>query len=159
MSLTISLLPIAVALVSSLSSSSVGLILAGAKQDGCAISCASLPPVETIYQDGALLEKTLGDQGLRLQKKSENEYLIRTECGTLRYSRNSEGEPFRVEAGRVRDLEQLLHSVQELEQKYGRNVQAFTRDRILQQLHAYDLSLEQEEQLEDETILLTLRVL
>ncbi len=151
MSLTLTLIPVAVAVGMSLSSSSIAALtsLRGKKTQ-------SFDPVETTFADAALLLKTLGEHGLQVQQHGENEFVVQTESGTLRYFRTQAEAPFYLELSGVSDLDGLLDSLDSLENEYRRNVQAFTYDKVKSYLAEHGMTLEQESVMDDESILLTL---
>ena len=154
MSLTLTLVPLAIAINMSLAASaaaSIGIFTAGS-------SCADLPCVETIFMDGDLLAKTMREHGLHVKTVSENEYTIETESGILHYFRASGDVPFMLEVTGVKDLQELLDSLDSLENEYGRNVQKFTYDKVMCSLAEHGMGIESEEVLEDDSILLTLNV-
>ena len=140
MSMTLTLVPVAVALSMSLGSSSLAALitLKGGEKHG-------FDPVETVFADG-LCVKTL----------SENEYIVETEAGTLRYYRHDAQSPFLLELQNVHDMQQLLDSLDSLENEYRKNVQAFTYDRVMASLEEHGMRAESESVLDDESILLTL---
>lgn len=152
MSLTLTLLPAAIALSTTLSSTAVGLLTSVDLKDGC----PDLPAVDTVFLDGSLLLQTLQEHGFQVDQLSEDEYTVQTEAGFLRYFRSAAGAPFQVEAKRIKDPRQLLQSLDLLENEYGRNVQRFTYETVRCNLKEHGMSLESEEVLEDDTILLTL---
>ncbi len=152
MSMTLTLVPLAIALNVSLASS-VAAILCKQKPEG-----ASLPAVETIFSDAALLEQTLREHGLSFTAASPNEYTVSTDAGVLRYFRASADVPFQLEATGVDDMEELLDSLDALENEYGRNVQKFTYDKVMCSLAQYGMTVDREEVLEDDSILLTLNL-
>ena len=55
-------------------------------------------------------------------------------------------------------MRELLDSVDELENEYGRNVQTFTYNKVMTSLYEHGMTVDQEEVLEDDSILLTLNV-
>lgn len=152
MSLTLTLLPAAIALSTTLTSSAVGVLTSLELKDGC----PDLPAVDTAFLDGALLLQTLQEHGFSVNKVSEEEYTVQTEAGFLRYFRTASDRPFQVEASRIKDPNGLLHSLDLLENEYGRNVQRFTYETIRCNLEQHGMRLESEEVLEDDTILLTI---
>jgi hypothetical protein len=152
MSLTLTLVPAPIALSSPLTSSAVGILTSLELKDGC----PDLPAVDTIFLDAAMLLQTLQEHGLSVNKISDQEYTVQTEAGFLRYFRSASDAPFQVEAKRIKDPNQLLHSLDLLENEYGRNVQRFTYETIRCNLQQHGMSLASEEVLEDDTILLTI---
>ncbi len=153
MSLTLTLIPVAIAVGMSLGSSSIAALTSIKGRGG-----HDLEPVETRFADCDMLLKTLNEHGLSVKRLSENEYIIETEAGTLHYFRASSDTPFMLEAKGVKDLQGLLSSLDSLENEYGRNVQAFTYDRVMCSLEEHGMSVASEEVLEDDSILLTLRL-
>jgi hypothetical protein len=152
MSMTLTLIPATIALSATLSSSAVGLLTSLDLKDGC----PDLPAVETCFADPELLLQTLTEHGFTVDKISENEYVVQTEAGRLRYFRRSAEEAFQVEATQIKDPEGLLHSLDLLENEYGRNVQKYTYETVRCNLARHGMRLENEEVLEDDTLLLTL---
>lgn len=153
MSVTIILMPVAIAIGMSLSSSSIAALLSIKPKDK-----NNLDPVETTFLDASILTKTLSEHGLAVKKESEHSYYISTECGTLHYFRVSDDLPFSLEVLNVNDMDQLITSLESLENEYGRNVQAFTYDNIMQGLSEHNMIIESEEVLEDDSVLLRLNI-
>ena len=153
MSITLTLIPVAMAVGMSLSSTSIAA-LTSVKGHGK----HDLEAVETRFTDCELLQKTLTEHGLNIKQLSENEVVIETEAGTLRYFSQSADAPFLLEVKGVSDMQELLDSLDSLENEYGRNVQAFTYDKVMCSLSEHGMSVESEEVMEDDSILLTLRM-
>ena len=152
MSVVISLVPLAIAIGVSLTGTSVGLLTMNRVKKN-----ENLPPVETAFMDASVLQKTLSEHGLHVNRLSENEFTIETESGMLHYFRSSEDAPFQLEVKGVRDMEQLLDSLDSLENEYGRNVQAFTYDKVMCSLAEHGMAVEEEEVLPDDSIVITLK--
>lgn len=153
MSMVITMIPMAVAIGVSLSSSAVMAVTSQKHKGGC-----DLDAVETIFCDGSLLVKTLAEHGLNVQQLGENEFVVETESGLLHFFRNSEEVPFSLEVKGVQDTDELFGALESFENEYGRNVQKFTYDNVLASLEEHGMSIQEEEILEDESILLTLSV-
>ena len=154
MSCIIAMIPLAVAINATLLSASAA-VLAESRSDRAE---NRLPALETAFADKELLCKTLTQHGLQVAKKSENEMLVTTEAGTLRYFREGEGMPFYLELSDITNLQQLQESLEELENEYGRNVQTFTYHKVMQGLAEHGMCLDSEEILEDDSIVLTLNL-
>ena len=58
----------------------------------------------------------------------------------------------------ISDMRQLLSSVDELNNEYGRNVQTFTYHKVMEGLIEHGMTVDTEEILEDDSIVLTLNV-
>ncbi len=152
MSVTITMIPLAVAVGVSLTAGSTGLLAQLRKTE------QTISPLETAFTDEHLLAKTLTQHGLQVLGSEENELTVRSESGTLRYFRRAAGEPFYLALENISNLRELLDSVDELENEYGRNVQAFTYQKVLTGLIEHGMQVGSEEILEDESILLTLNL-
>ncbi len=151
MSVTLVLIPMAVAIGMSLGSSGIAALL-GLKPK----NQKNLDPVETIFNDASLLVKTLSEHGLAVKEDGENEFRIETQMGVLHYFRASQEAPFSLEVRNVGDMDELLGSLQSLENEYGRNVQAFTYAKVMESLSEHGMAVASEEVLEDDSILLTI---
>lgn len=73
-----------------------------------------------------------------------------------RAQRHDAQSPFLLELQNVHDMQQLLDSLDSLENEYKKNVQAFTYDRVMASLEEHGMCAESESVLDDESILLTL---
>ena len=152
MSVTLTLVPLAVAVGISLSAASSVLISQHKDVQ------EELPALETAFLDSELLVKTLTQHGLQVRQLGENELVVSSESGTLRYFRQEAGRPFLLELKDITDMRQLLSSVDELNNEYGRNVQTFTYNKVMEGLIEHGMTVDTEEILEDDSILLTLNV-
>lgn len=153
MSVTLTLIPLAVAVGVSLTAASASIL--NEMRDG---NTRELPALETAFVDGAVLHKTLTQHGLQVAVLSENEMVVRSESGTLRYFRRNSGLPFSLELRDIHNMRELLDSVDELENEYGRNVQSFTYNKVMVSLAEHGMTIDSEEILEDDSILLTLNI-
>ena len=95
---------------------------------------------------------------MNVQTTGEGEYLVQTDCGRLHYLRKEKDGPYYLKIENVKNMTGLLESIDSLENEYGRNVQKFTYDRVLNSIHTYGMALEDQTVLEDESIVLRLRV-
>ena len=153
MSVTLTLVPLAVAVGISLTASSTAILAQHRKNQ-----TEEIPVLETAFVDADLLHKTLSQHGLQVQAISQNEMIVQSESGLLRYFRQQEGLPFCLELRNISNMHELLDSVDELENEYGRNVQTFTYNKVMTGLLEHGMMVETEEILEDDSIMLTLRV-
>lgn len=110
---------------------------------------------ETSFADAELLCKTLMDNGCCVKTISENEMTVSTTCGILRYTRNSPSEAFHLVLDQISNPDALLEQIRSLELDYGRNVQTYTYQHIKQNL-TEDMQIEDEQILEDDSLLLTI---
>lgn len=154
MSIVLSLTALAVVAGSTLSTVSI-MSLIGSKDevqldDG-------LQNLETMFVDCDLLAKTLAEHGCCVNVNSENEIIVQTSCGNLRYARNSATEAFGLYINEVNDPQALIENLRAFEFEYGKNVQAYTYDHILSNL-SEDMTFQEEEILEDDSLLLTITI-
>lgn len=113
--------------------------------------------LETMFVDSDLLAKTLNEHGCCVNVVSENEIIVQTSCGNLRYARNSAAEAFGLYINEVNDPQALIENLRAFEFEYGKNVQAYTYDHILSNL-GDDMTFQEEEILEDDSLLLTITI-
>lgn len=112
---------------------------------------------ETMFVDSELLIKTLNGLGCDINVVSENEIKVNISCSEIEYFRANAGEPFKMRINGVDNPQLLCDELKKLENDYGRNVQAYTYSHIKQNLTS-NMSLENEEFLEDDSVLLTISV-
>ncbi len=153
MSVTLTLIPLAVAVGVSLTAGSAG-ILAQLRTK----APQQLPSLETAFTDVEILTRTLTQHGLQVQRLGEHELVVRSESGTLRYVRQDASQPFSLELRDICNMKELLDSVDQLENEYGRNVQTFTYHKVMTSLCEHGMTVQQEEVLEDDSIVLTLNL-
>ena len=153
MSITLSMISLTVAIGMSLGTTSVAALVALTNKKS-----QSIRPVPTIFNNRELLLSTLSEHGLQFNKVSENEFVVSTENGKLRYFRTEEDTPFYLEASEIKNIDELLASLDQLEKEYGRNVQAFTYRRVMDSLEEHGMSVVTEEILEDDSVLLRLQI-
>lgn len=113
--------------------------------------------MDTIYNDGKLLAKTLSDYGCCVEQVSENDLRVQTQCGTLRYYRQDETQPFRLLLEQVEDADALLEQIRVFESEYGRNVQTYTYHHIKENL-GEDMQILSETVTEDDALVLTISI-
>ena len=153
MSMTITLVPLAIAMTMSLTSTSLSTLLALQGKP-----LGDLEPLETQFADETLLLQTLREHGMNVQTNGNGEYLVQTDCGRLHYLRKEANGPYYLQIENVTNMAGLLESIDSLENEYGRNVQKFTYDRVLHSIRDYGMSVEEQTVMEDESIVLRLRV-
>lgn len=153
MSVTLTLVPLAVAVGLSLTATSTALLAQHRKN-----ATQQIPVLETAFVDAAILQKTLTQHGLQVDAVSENELFVRSDSGELRYFRQDASSKFSLELRNISNMHELLDSVDELENEYGRNVQTFTYNKVMTGLIEHGMTVDTEEILEDDSILLTLNI-
>ena len=113
--------------------------------------------LETSFIDCNILIKTLEELDCHVTKISENELLVSTTCGNLKYKRQTSSEPFKMYINEITDVDGVLKNIKSFELDYGKNVQEYTYNHIKENL-SDGMSIEKEETLDDESILLTINV-
>lgn len=114
-------------------------------------------PIETMFNDCELLEKTLLAHGCGVKVISENEIIVETECGNMRYIRENASLPFGLLLDEISNPEELFENLKSFEVDYGRNVQAYTYNHIKENL-TDGMSIANEEVLEDDSLVLTINI-
>lgn len=150
MSVTISLVSAAVIACSTLTSMAVMQTLENKTEN-----IIKEESFETSFADAELLYRTLTEHGCCAEKISENEIIVSTASGMLRYTRNAPLEAFRLVLDQISDPDALIEQIRSLETDYGRNVQTYTYQHIKQNL-TDDMQIEDEQILEDDSLLLTI---
>lgn len=113
--------------------------------------------IETPFVDSALLLETLNNYDCHVQTVGENEIIVKTNCGDLRYIKPSQGEAYRLYLDKVNDVDGLLTNLKSFEYDYNRNVQEYTYSHIKQNL-ADNMTIAEEEVLDDNSIYLTINL-
>jgi len=118
----------------------------------------TLPPLETIFTDAVLLEKTLQEHGLRVAILSDDHLSCQIGAVSLDYSRQSGGGPFKVTVSGLQNIDDFFTEMECFEREYRQNVQSYTYDRLMKNIHASNMKVADETLLEDNSILLTIDV-
>lgn len=155
MSISILLVPLALALCSTLSSSSIQNMQ---KNKEKYVKNNSLPILETTYVDVALLNKTLTEHGLTVTKETENYLSCTTRKGALKFFRNVNTEAFKVEIMGIENIHGLISDFELIENEYNSNVQTYTYSKLVNGIKENNMSIESESVLEDNSILITISV-
>jgi hypothetical protein len=112
---------------------------------------------ETMFVDSELLLKTLNEYDCCIDVISENEYLVKTNCGNIRYAREDATQAFKMYLDEIDNVEGLLENIKSFEVDYGRNVQSYTYNHIKENL-SNGMTIVDEEILEDDSLYLTINV-
>ncbi len=114
-------------------------------------------PIETMFNNCELLEKTLLNHGCGVKVISENEIIVETECGNMRYVRENASLPFGLLLDEISNPDKFFENLKSFEVDYGRNVQAYTYNHIKENL-SDGMSITDEEVLEDDSLFLTINI-
>lgn len=148
MSMTMTLVPVVIALGSTVSTASLAALCKGKGK--------SVSGISTVFTDREMLLETLKRHGLCTAEKGADHIVVMTADGEIHYEREADGEPYILRARGVTDVDRLAKEIREFEDEYGRNVQAYTYNKIMEALDEHGLFLQTEEVLEDDSIVLTL---
>lgn len=147
MSISIILMPLAIALSITTSEN----ISSRLKPD----NGSQLPPIETIFNDVSLLEKTLREHGLSVKVLSQNILVCNVNGVQLNYTRQSSSDPFYVTINGVRNTNHFIKEIKCFENEYRQNVQSFTYNKLVENLSKNNMKITEEDVLEDNSIVLT----
>jgi len=114
--------------------------------------------METIFNDIALLEKTLRERGLLITFVSDNQLICKAGEAQLRYFRQVPGGPLWVTVSGVRDTDKIMTELECFEKEYLENVQSYTYMKLLENLKESNMQLSEETVSEDGSIMLTVNV-
>ena len=114
-------------------------------------------PIETMFNDCELLEKTLLAHGCGVKVVSENEIIVETQCGNMRYVRENSSLSFGLLLDEISNPDELFDNLKSFEVDYGRNVQAYTYNHIKENL-TDGMSIDEEVVMEDDSLFLTINI-
>lgn len=118
----------------------------------------TIPPMETIFIDGFLLEKTLREHGLFVTIISENEIVCNINDIQLNYVRQNQTDPFFVNITGIKDMNEFWNEIDCFEREYLQNVQSFTYNKLVESLAQNNMKIAKETVLEDNSIMLTIDI-
>lgn len=152
MSLSLFLVPLAAAVITSAVSGAAGVIYACEQaQNG------KSEKIATRFNSEELLKRTLMEHGTSIRVVSSDSILADFGAGKILYERSSVGNPYTMQLLDVKDMDDVICNVKAIENEYGSNIQSYTYDRIKSRLPD-DMRLESEEVLDDDSILITLTI-
>ncbi|MCR4636659.1 MAG: hypothetical protein K5754_10510 [Butyrivibrio sp.] len=151
MSMSVLLVPLAIALCATASETISDIV------DKCKNNKGNNTLVQTRINDYDILKKTLEEHGLSVATQDRNHVNVYSQGGNLRYIRENEEATFLIDLDDVKNVNCLVNDLNELENEYDRNVQSFTYNRIIKSLPE-DMTIVEDEVLEDDSILLTISV-
>ncbi|HET7231089.1 MAG TPA: hypothetical protein VFJ16_13845 [Longimicrobium sp.] len=140
--------------------------LAGRDRQSAASQPAEEETVRTIgpevfptnFRDGALLDATLRRHGVMAAHEPGGVLSASVGRSTLRFVPAEGGGPYRLEITNAGDLRALFQQVAVLDESYRRGVQEAAYKTLKERIAAQNLVIEQEEVLEDRSIVITLNV-
>ena len=113
--------------------------------------------IPTVFADDRLLIEALQGFDCHVTQLSQNELLVHTAVGNLRYARADAGQNFRLFVNDITDVDALYRNLRSLEVDYGRNVQAYTYAHIKENL-APGMTVSEDEVDDDGVLYLTIDV-
>lgn len=119
---------------------------------------AAVEVFPTSFRDGALLNDTLRRHGVMAVEEPGGVLSAGVGRSTLRFLPAEGGGPYRLEISNPGDLRALFQQVAVLDESYRRGVQETAYRTLKERIHAQNLVVEQEEVLEDRSIVITLNL-
>ena len=113
--------------------------------------------VRTAFSDAELLEYTIAAAGGTILFSDSSCVKASFREGVLTFVREEEGGLFEVSMEDVRSIEGLVCTIEEIEANYGNNLQSFIYDRLMDRIPE-NMTVENQQMMEDDSILITLRV-
>ena len=114
-------------------------------------------PIPTNFRDESLLIKTLTDAGASTTRDGAGNLVCSVGRSVLRFIHVA-GEPYQVLVQNTIDRQELLQHLMTLDEDYRRCVQADTYQNLKTKIGEKNLTIESEEVLEDNSIVLTLAI-
>lgn len=152
MSISIVLIPLAIAIVASakgsLSKKKVPQVLETAVQ----------APIETRFNDITLLNKTLQEYGLSTTLISADQLVCTSQGGTITYFRKGPNQPFFMDLSSIENKAGLIQEIDTIENEYNRNVQTYTYEKLMSKLEENNMSVAEETVLEDDSIFIKVNI-
>ena len=112
---------------------------------------------QTPFMDKNVLLKTLSEHGISIEKNLSNKIVGKISTYTLTFTRDSESEAYNVVISHL-EKDNAEEKIQDLASEYSSNVQEESYLSIIEKLKENNLTLENEEVLEDDTIVLTINL-
>ena len=153
MSLTAIFVPIALSIIAS----SVESLSETKRKVAAAPKNNGRVTIKTRFNNTNLLRRTLLEHGVNTRTISSNCIVSLFPTGQITYSRSSERMPFVMEISNITDVQCLINEMDEIENEYNGNVQQYTYERVINNLPK-GMAVENEEVLDDDSILITLNV-
>ncbi len=153
MSLTAIFVPIALSIIAS----SVESLSETKKKVAAASQHNGRVTIKTRFNDAEMLRRTLLEHGVNTRTTSQNSIVSFFPTGQITYSRPSVGMPFVMEISNITDVQCLINEIDEIEHEYNGNVQQYTYERVMNNLPK-GMAVDNEEVLEDDSIVITLNV-
>lgn len=134
-----------------------GTIAVGIASNICEDNYNEEEGFDTVFVDSEILLKTLNEYDCHVEVISNNEYIVKTTCGNLRYARKNESQPFKLYINEISNPDELIENIKSFEEDYGKNVQAYTYNHIKENL-TESMSIVSEEILDDDSMVLTIKI-
>lgn len=114
---------------------------------------------ETRFQSKDILVKTLKEHGFDIREEADGNIVLTTKVGKLRYFMDEKAGTYMMQCFDLMDDMEMEKHCAEIEEEYMNNVQKSTYMLLKERLKdREDMELDNEEFLEDGTILLTINV-
>jgi len=116
------------------------------------------PPIfPTNFVDGDLLFRTLKEFGINPVRQG-SDISCKVEQSVLIFRQTGEGNPYQVEIRNAPDLKQVFEYLSDVDEDYRRCVQNAVYEKLKQRAARQNMTIENEEVLEDNSIVVTLNI-
>ena len=113
--------------------------------------------IETRFADADILHSTLKEHGVNTIIHNKNNVEAIFEAGRITYHKNPNDENFKMRISNVTNIDGLICDLDLIENEYDLNLQSYTYNSVINNLPE-NMSVENEEVLEDDSILITVNV-
>ena len=144
-------------IISAFSLTSIGAAQVVANFGGTKENEKKITSFDTVFVKADLLEEAIKAHGCSVKRISDNEIVVDTECGIMRYIRESNDLPFKLEMKDIKDKKLFAEQLESFEKEYGRNVQDYTYNHVKNNLPD-NMRIVSEEVDEDDSLVLTIEV-
>ncbi|OCA87834.1 hypothetical protein A8F94_08310 [Bacillus sp. FJAT-27225] len=112
----------------------------------------------TNFVDGDLLTKTLREFGVNPYRKDNGEIVCTVQGTPMTFRQTSADTPFTVELRNPPDMHEVFMYMSDIDEEYKRCLQSAVYEKLKQRAAAKNLSVESEEVLDDNSIVITLNI-
>lgn len=128
------------------------------KNEGQKIVTIPTKTFPTNFREPELLKKALSDYGLANRINSDGTIQAKAGECLLTFKQGVDDQPFNVEVKNAPDVRQIYDHLDEINEGYCQHVQSRTYESLSRKISERGLTIEQEEVLEDNSILITLNI-
>ncbi|WP_043931128.1 hypothetical protein [Bacillus sp. EB01] len=134
------------------------LFVTGMEDIGAQVQEDAVKIFPTNFMDGDLLTKTLKDFGVNPYRKDNGEIVCTIQGTPMTFRQTGAGTPFTVELKNPPDMHEVFMYMSDIDEEYKRCLQSAVYEKLKQRAAAKNLSIESEEVLDDNSIVITLNI-